>query len=62
MSYSAHHPSSRKRTEPQQDEVEASSILVSLANHQHYNNKKLKIENTNSKSMSIHNLLGIYKH
>lgn len=59
MSYSAHHSTSQKRTEPQQDEVEASSILVSLANHQYYNNKKLKTENINNKSMSIHNLLGI---
>ncbi|CAO3606722.1 unnamed protein product [Mucor fragilis] len=50
---SIHAAASRKRTEPQQDEVEASSILVSLANH-HHNAKKLK---TSTQSMSIHNLL-----
>ncbi|KAK4509941.1 uncharacterized protein ATC70_008091 [Mucor velutinosus] len=55
MAFSSIHATSRKRTEPQQDEVEASSILVSLANHHHHHNaKKLK---TSTQSMSIHNLL-----
>ncbi|CEP16330.1 hypothetical protein [Parasitella parasitica] len=53
MLYSVHNPTSPKKTELQQDEVEASSILVSLANHQYStSNKKEK-----TKSMSIHNLL-----
>ncbi|KAF1797814.1 hypothetical protein V8B55DRAFT_1452029 [Mucor lusitanicus] len=54
MAFSAIHATSRKRTEPQQDEVEASSILVSLANHHHHSAKKSK---TSTPSMSIHNLL-----
>ncbi|KAL7308751.1 hypothetical protein PS15m_011919 [Mucor circinelloides] len=54
MAFSTIHATSRKRPEPQQDEVEASSILVSLANHHHHNNKKLK---TSTTSMSIRNLL-----
>ncbi|GAN11372.1 hypothetical protein MAM1_0565d10931 [Mucor ambiguus] len=54
MAFSSIHAASRKRTEPQQDEVEASSILVSLANHHHHSAKKSK---TSTQSMSIHNLL-----
>ncbi|KAI8641403.1 hypothetical protein BD408DRAFT_418221 [Parasitella parasitica] len=55
MLYSTHHSASPQRTELQQEEAEASSILVSLANHQYSSNSAK--EKTNTKLMSIHNLL-----